>query len=178
MINNIPKRTITGIFIFIVLYIFSILVYINKPTYHYFFVPLLIGLTVVISNLLFGISKFYNLQEQEIISSNNKISKIVTCPEYWKKTIVKDDIQCSSNNIYDNKSFAEVDQINTDLDNSYKTLKYKNISLNNINSDNKNNICKNMFSAYNDDDKKTDTIENKNNITWIEYQNKCNIQNI
>jgi hypothetical protein len=176
--NNIPKKTFIGIFIFVVLYVFSVLAYINNPAYHYFFVLILIGLSVVIFNLLYGVSKFYTLQEQAIIASNNPVSKIITCPEYWKKTVLKDDIQCSSNSIYGNKSFADINQVNNDQGNSYKTLKYKNISLNSINADNKNHICANMFAAYNDDDTKLDTIENKNNITWMEYQNKCNIQHV
>ncbi len=184
MTNIIPTICITGIIIFVSLYFFIVLIYLNLKTYDWFFIPFLIGIFTIILIFISNISKIAKLKKNEIINIK-RLKKVETCPEYWvnynqiNSTTIKPNNMCSSKDIYDNVSIATVKKNEEGTSDEWNSLDYKNINLTAINKQATNDkICERMFREYNNYDITTDisaeyNTNNKKNITWVEYHNKC-----
>lgn len=174
MNKNIPTISTIGLVVFLIFYIICALCYINLQKYHFFFVPLLIGFAVIIFDFLYKMSQITKLKG-DLLNNTANIGKINTCPEYWRKTIEKDSINCSNKDVLPgNISLAAV---NKDKDDNYNYLNYKNIDLMKINVQPNEEKCNYMFQSYNnytnDEMKEKNTLDNKKNVSWIEYHNKC-----
>ncbi len=174
MINNIPTISTIGLVMFLVFYIICALCYINLQKYHFFFVPLMIGFGIIIFDFLYNISKIVKIKG-DLLKNNSNIGKIESCPEYWKKIISKDSVNCSNKDVLPgNISLASLQENTVD---KYNFLNYKDIDLTKINVKPNEEKCNSMFQSYynytDDEMKVNNNLDNKNAVSWIEYHNKC-----
>ena len=111
----------------------------------------------------------------DLLNNNTNIGKIETCPEYWKKTIEADSINCSNKDVLPND--VSLAAMKKDKIDNYNYLNYKDIDLMKINVQPNEEKCNSMFQTYHnytDDEMKTkNTLDNKKKVSWIEYHNKC-----
>jgi energy-coupling factor transporter transmembrane protein EcfT len=183
MSQVIANISIFGLIMFVFIYFITTLFYIQQRKYEWFIFPFLFGLLYIILIFLKNIYLTAKLSKKNITDTNNatKTLNIKTCPEYWKKITDSDsNTLCSTKNIYGNTSIASVASADTSTNNDYNTISYNNtaLSLNDINNQTTNDlICQKMFQSYfnyNDDTMTSKyTQNNKTNVAWVEYYNKC-----
>jgi hypothetical protein len=180
MSSNIPNRGLIGLGIFTFILVLITLTFINKEKYKIFYGSLMVGNILIIFTFIYYINELVNLKIKLEEESKN-IDKIENCPEYWKKTVINNKINCTSKNIKDNISIANIisnEGIDSEKNNiKYKTLEYKNIDLDEINIQPMDNKCNKMYQLYynysdNDITSKTN-LKDKNDITWLDYHNNC-----
>lgn len=170
MENTIPIISIIGFIILNMIYILVASIYVKSRKHSFFFIPLLVGLFVVVIMFILKISQTIKIKN-ELKASNGKFDKVYTCPEYWNKSIENNNIKCSSKNIYDVTSIANV--VDATSGDTYKTLQYKDMNLSSIDKAHPEDKCKQMFISYYNNKKLPQTLDNKKNITWVEYHNNC-----
>lgn len=166
--TNISRKSLIGIATLIIFIIVLLIAFYSINNYKGFFITSLIGIVFIALNYLYTISM--NSTTNNLFDLKTKRELIKSCPEYWRKEIVDDKIICTSKDINENTSIAEINKLD-----GYNTLKYKTINLSDINN-NEGTLdlkCNKILKEYNYNKDVEDKIDNKLKVTWTEYRNKC-----